>query len=222
MRALVTGAAGFIGSTLVDRLLSDGHSVVGLDNFASGRAATSSTWPVAGVLLRRGRHRRRGPGTRPWRNTSRRWCSTWPPDRRPAVGGQSAVRRIGQRDRYDPAGGGRAPGRGPQDRAHQFGGLHPRRSRRLPLPRRCPPIRTRRTPRAGRRDLPQHLPAPLRRGLFPTSRRPTSTGRARIHGEAGVVAIFSQALLAGKPTGCSATAAHPATTCSSMTSSTRS
>ena len=38
MRALVTGAAGFIGSTLVDRLLSDGHSVVGLDNFSSGRA----------------------------------------------------------------------------------------------------------------------------------------------------------------------------------------
>jgi len=38
MRALVTGAAGFIGSTLVDRLLGDGHSVTGLDNFASGRA----------------------------------------------------------------------------------------------------------------------------------------------------------------------------------------
>lgn len=38
MRALVTGAAGFIGSTLVDRLLSDGDSVVGLDNFSSGRA----------------------------------------------------------------------------------------------------------------------------------------------------------------------------------------
>ena len=38
MRALVTGAAGFIGSTLVDRLLADGHTVVGLDNFASGRA----------------------------------------------------------------------------------------------------------------------------------------------------------------------------------------
>ncbi len=38
MRALVTGAAGFIGSTLVDRLVADGHSVVGLDNFASGRA----------------------------------------------------------------------------------------------------------------------------------------------------------------------------------------
>ncbi|MGA7054624.1 MAG: NAD-dependent epimerase/dehydratase family protein, partial [Mycobacterium sp.] len=38
MRALVTGAAGFIGSTLVDRLLADGHTVVGLDNFANGRA----------------------------------------------------------------------------------------------------------------------------------------------------------------------------------------
>jgi UDP-glucose 4-epimerase len=37
VRALVTGAAGFIGSILVDRLLSDGHSVLGLDNFASGR-----------------------------------------------------------------------------------------------------------------------------------------------------------------------------------------
>ncbi|CAN5510359.1 UDP-glucose 4-epimerase [soil metagenome] len=38
MRALVTGAAGFIGSTLVDRLLADEHTVIGLDNFASGRA----------------------------------------------------------------------------------------------------------------------------------------------------------------------------------------
>src|ERR1700735_2838348 len=38
VRALVTGAAGFIGSTLVDRLVSDGHTVVGLDNFASGAA----------------------------------------------------------------------------------------------------------------------------------------------------------------------------------------
>lgn len=39
VRVLVTGAAGFIGSTLVDRLLADGHTVVGLDNFASGRAS---------------------------------------------------------------------------------------------------------------------------------------------------------------------------------------
>ncbi|PJK23769.1 UDP-glucose 4-epimerase [Mycobacterium goodii] len=37
VRTLVTGAAGFIGSTLVDRLLADGHSVVGLDDLSSGR-----------------------------------------------------------------------------------------------------------------------------------------------------------------------------------------
>ena len=37
MRYLVTGAAGFIGSTLVDRLLSLGHEVVGYDNFATGQ-----------------------------------------------------------------------------------------------------------------------------------------------------------------------------------------
>jgi UDP-glucose 4-epimerase len=39
MRALVTGAAGFIGSTLIDRLLADGHQVVGIDNLSTGVAA---------------------------------------------------------------------------------------------------------------------------------------------------------------------------------------
>jgi UDP-glucose 4-epimerase len=37
MRTLVTGGAGFIGSTLVDRLLAEGHHVVVLDDFSSGR-----------------------------------------------------------------------------------------------------------------------------------------------------------------------------------------
>jgi nucleoside-diphosphate-sugar epimerase len=37
MRVLVTGGGGFIGSHLAERLLSDGHDVRVLDNFATGR-----------------------------------------------------------------------------------------------------------------------------------------------------------------------------------------
>ncbi len=37
MKTLVTGAAGFIGSALVDRLLAAGYTVVGFDNFSTGR-----------------------------------------------------------------------------------------------------------------------------------------------------------------------------------------
>jgi UDP-glucose 4-epimerase len=37
LRCFVTGAAGFIGSSLADRLLASGHYVVGFDNFSTGR-----------------------------------------------------------------------------------------------------------------------------------------------------------------------------------------
>ena len=36
MRALVTGAAGFLGSHLTDRLLAEGHTVAGVDNLSTG------------------------------------------------------------------------------------------------------------------------------------------------------------------------------------------
>jgi UDP-glucose 4-epimerase len=37
VRCFITGCAGFIGSNLVDRLLQDGHEVVGYDNFSTGQ-----------------------------------------------------------------------------------------------------------------------------------------------------------------------------------------
>ena len=37
MRVLVTGAAGFLGSHLCDRLIAEDHQVIGMDNFVTGR-----------------------------------------------------------------------------------------------------------------------------------------------------------------------------------------
>ncbi len=39
MRILLTGAAGFLGSALTDRLLAEGHEVVGMDNLITGNPA---------------------------------------------------------------------------------------------------------------------------------------------------------------------------------------
>lgn len=59
MRVLVTGAAGFIGSTLVDRALAEGHDVVGVDDLSRGTLdnlsvarATNDTRPGAFTFVR--------------------------------------------------------------------------------------------------------------------------------------------------------------------------
>ena len=58
MRFLVTGGGGFIGSHLVDRIITEGHDVVVLDNFASGKksnldaaVATGRMRLVEGTIL---------------------------------------------------------------------------------------------------------------------------------------------------------------------------
>ena len=50
MNVIVTGAAGFIGSHVVDRLLADGHHVTGLDNFDDFYAAEAKRANVAKAL----------------------------------------------------------------------------------------------------------------------------------------------------------------------------
>jgi dTDP-glucose 4,6-dehydratase len=46
MRILITGAAGFLGSHLCERLLKDGHEIVGMDNFITG--SPQNLTPMAG------------------------------------------------------------------------------------------------------------------------------------------------------------------------------
>jgi UDP-glucose 4-epimerase len=50
MRALVTGGAGFIGSTLVDRLLAEGHAVDVVDDLSTGSLANLADARTAGAF----------------------------------------------------------------------------------------------------------------------------------------------------------------------------
>ncbi|XP_018650414.1 putative dtdp-glucose 4-6-dehydratase [Schistosoma mansoni] len=43
-RILVTGGAGFVGSHLVDKLMQDGHEVIALDNFFTGKRHNIEHW----------------------------------------------------------------------------------------------------------------------------------------------------------------------------------
>ncbi len=52
MKALVTGGAGFIGSTLVDRLLAEGHAIDVVDDLSSGTLANLAEARAAGAAFR--------------------------------------------------------------------------------------------------------------------------------------------------------------------------
>ena len=54
MRALVTGVAGFIGSTLAERLLDAGSEVVGLDCFTDYYPRAHKEANLVGLRARRG------------------------------------------------------------------------------------------------------------------------------------------------------------------------
>ena len=54
MRALVTGVAGFIGSTLAERLVADGVDVVGIDCFTDYYPRPMKERNLAGLLASRG------------------------------------------------------------------------------------------------------------------------------------------------------------------------
>ena len=54
MRIVITGSAGFIGSTLADRLVADGHEVVGLDAFIPYYPRPMKEANLAGLAARPG------------------------------------------------------------------------------------------------------------------------------------------------------------------------
>lgn len=63
MHCIVTGAAGFIGSHLVDSLLAAGHTVLGIDDLSTGRTknlAAASTSPSFTLLEKNIRHLTKG------------------------------------------------------------------------------------------------------------------------------------------------------------------
>jgi nucleoside-diphosphate-sugar epimerase len=67
-RILLSGAAGFVGSHLVDRLVADGLSVIGVDNLTTGRLgnladtfASPACWDIPRAAKRRAQYDRGKP-----------------------------------------------------------------------------------------------------------------------------------------------------------------
>ena len=208
MKALVTGGAGFIGSTLVDRLLAEGHAVDVVDDLSSGslanladaRADRSHEFSFHQIDIREPAVvdliARRQPEVV--------FHLAAQADVRVSVA-RPVLRRRGQRDRQPPRARGRPPGRQPA--------------------RSCSPrAAARSTATPDPSELPDHASHQPQRPISPYGVAKKVVGdylfayrelhgleftalalanvygpRQDPHGEAGVVAIFAGRLLAGEP-----------------------
>ena len=205
MRALVTGGAGFIGSHVVDALVARGDEVVVLDDLSSGRRENLAGALEAGARLVEASVTDADAVAAAFAELrARARLPPRGPDRRPRLGLRSRLRPRGQRRRHDQPARELARGRGRALRLR----LHRRRDLRRGRGPRAAARRARRLParrplravEARRRGLPRRSTAASTASTRSRCGSATSTVRARTrYGEAGVVAIFSSALLGGRP-----------------------
>ncbi len=142
MPIIVTGGAGFIGSNLVDRLLADGHDVIGVDNFDPfyARPPRSGIWPKpVGTAVSR------WPS---WISSIDGACSNWPGGHAPRPSSTSprgrgsgpasrtpALYTVGERPRHGPLARSRQPARAPAPVRLRLELERLRRPPRRPVPR---------------------------------------------------------------------------------------
>jgi UDP-glucose 4-epimerase len=197
VRVLVTGAAGFIGSHLVDRLVADGHEVIGVDDMSTGHNVPDT----AAAELRR-------------MDVADPALVTLAAERRPEVVAHLAAQVSVRASVADPAHDARVNVLGT---ANALEAARAAGARKIVFTSSCAVY-----------GVPDSLPVPVDAPLRPRSPYAASKvsgeiycemyralhgldhttlvlanvygPRQRPEGEAGVISIFSDALIAGRPT----------------------